>query len=65
MKRLFNQKLLGKVLPSNKANSDNNFISVSSKPIHAQSAMEYLMTYGWAILLIAIVLVAFFYSWSI
>ncbi len=26
----------------------------------AQSAMEYLMTYGWAILLIAIVLVAFF-----
>ena len=45
MKRLFNQKLLEKV---------------SSKPIHAQSAMEYLMTYGWAILLIAIVLVAFF-----
>ncbi len=26
----------------------------------AQSAMEYLMTYGWAILIIAIVLVAFF-----
>jgi hypothetical protein len=27
----------------------------------AQSAMEYLMTYGWAILVIAIVLAAFFY----
>ena len=54
------KKLLGKVLPSKKANSDNNVVSVSSKPIHAQSAMEYLMTYGWAILLIAVVLVAFF-----
>ncbi len=27
---------------------------------NAQSAMEYLMTYGWAILIIAIVLVALF-----
>ena len=30
------------------------------KTIRAQSAMEYLMTYGWAILIIAIVLVALF-----
>ena len=28
--------------------------------LKSQSAMEYLMTYGWAILIIAIVLVAFF-----
>src|SRR5487761_2342245 len=27
----------------------------------AQSAMEYLMTYGWAILIVAVVLAAFFY----
>ena len=26
----------------------------------AQSAMEYLMTYGWAILIIAVVIIAFF-----
>ncbi len=30
------------------------------KGLKSQSAMEYLMTYGWAILIIAIVLVAFF-----
>ncbi len=54
------QKLLGKVLPSKKVNSDNKVISVSSKPIHAQSAIEYLTTYGWAILLIAIALVSLY-----
>jgi hypothetical protein len=31
-----------------------------NKVMKGQSAMEYLMTYGWAILIIAIVLVAFF-----
>jgi hypothetical protein len=31
-----------------------------SKPKRAQSAMEYLMTYGWAILIIAVVLAALF-----
>ncbi len=31
-----------------------------NKVTKGQSAMEYLMTYGWAILIIAIVLVAFF-----
>ena len=30
------------------------------KSISAQSAMEYLMTYGWAILIIAVVLAALF-----
>ena len=30
------------------------------KPTKAQSAMEYLMTYGWAILIIAVVLAALF-----
>ncbi|MGC8568161.1 MAG: hypothetical protein ACP5LP_02880, partial [Candidatus Micrarchaeia archaeon] len=32
------------------------------KPKRAQSAMEYLMTYGWAILVIAVVLGALFYT---
>ncbi len=31
-----------------------------AKPFRLQSAMEYLMTYGWAILIIAIVLAALF-----
>jgi len=31
-----------------------------SKKVKAQSAMEYLMTYGWAILIIAVVLGVFF-----
>ena len=41
-------------------NSDNKLDRVLSKSIYAQSAMEYLMTYGWAILLIAVILVTFF-----
>ena len=35
-------------------------ICANSKSLKLQSAMEYLMTYGWAILIIAIVLVALF-----
>ncbi len=33
---------------------------INSKIVRGQSAMEYLMTYGWAILIIAIVMAAFF-----
>lgn len=33
---------------------------ITLKGIRGQSAMEYLMTYGWAILIIAIVMAAFF-----
>ncbi len=36
------------------------FKSDKMRSLKAQSAMEYLMTYGWAILIIAIVLVALF-----
>jgi hypothetical protein len=37
------------------------------KGMKLQSAMEYLMTYGWAILIIAIVMVALFSlgSWAV
>ncbi|MDE1854759.1 MAG: hypothetical protein KGH57_00340 [Candidatus Micrarchaeota archaeon] len=35
-------------------------VSLRSKEVKAQSAMEYLMTYGWAILIIAVVLGALF-----
>ena len=39
----------------------------SMKDMKLQSAMEYLMTYGWAILIIAIVMVALFSlgSWAV
>ena len=62
MQGLFNtfQKLLGKVLPSKKANPENKVVRVSSKSIYAQSAMEYLMTYGWSILLISVTLAGLF-----
>ena len=30
------------------------------RTVRSQSAMEYLMTYGWAILIIAVILAAFF-----
>ncbi len=39
---------------------DGNYRKSSKSTSKSQSAMEYLMTYGWAILIIAIVLVAFF-----
>ena len=34
--------------------------SVASRPIRSQAAMEFLMTYGWSILIIAVVLGALF-----
>ncbi len=45
-----------KLLASKKITLENKVARASSKPIHAQSAMEYLITYGWAILVLAIVL---------
>ena len=62
MRGLFNtfQKLLGKVLPSKKSKPENKVVRVSSKSIYAQSAMEYLMTYGWSILLISVTLAGLF-----
>jgi hypothetical protein len=37
-----------------------NVVDIMGKKLKAQSAMEYLMTYGWAILIIAVVLGALF-----
>ena len=50
-KEIFKKKLLGK------ASAKKPLRKASSK---AQSAMEYLMTYGWAILIISVVLAALF-----
>ncbi len=44
--------------PKSQSEMERNFLGRSS--IKNQSAMEYLMTYGWAILIIAVVLVALF-----
>jgi len=59
-KEIFKKKLLGKASakkPLGKASAKETF---RESFIKAQSAMEYLMTYGWAILIISVVLAALF-----
>jgi len=43
-----------------KRNAHKNNVTRRFEGAKAQSAMEYLMTYGWAILIIAVVLGALF-----
>lgn len=40
--------------------SQKNKTKSSKKKMHSQSAMEYLMTYGWALLIIAVILISLF-----
>ena len=49
-----------KLLFSKKEITQNFVLPSSSKSLRGQSAMEYLMTYGWSILIIAIALVTLF-----
>ncbi len=49
-----------KTSTSEKSNFDSKAAKPFPKSFRSQSAMEYLMTYGWAILIIAVVLVALF-----
>ena len=50
----FNQKLIFK------SSSNKPFPKALNQKLKSQSAMEYLMTYGWAILIVAIVMIALF-----
>ncbi len=63
--KLFEKKIDSKAvkfcdLKSQRFNQNELLGKVQSKHLKSQSAMEYLMTYGWAILIIAVVLVALF-----
>ena len=51
-------KLFGKETFRKKPNQNEFLGKIQPKHLKSQSAMEYLMTYGWAILIIAIVIIA-------
>ena len=58
-KKIARSKITKEDLSFNKISGKGNTKKLKSK-MYSQSAMEYLMTYGWAILIIAIVLVSLY-----